>query len=74
MVREPALQSVDLGFNPLSESYQKTSKNGIHSFPAWRLEVVRNKPPSSLVVSLDEAIKETPPLLYGRQVAQTARK
>ena len=29
-------QSVDLGFNPLVEAYQKTLKNGIHSFPAWR--------------------------------------
>ena len=32
-----ALQSVDLGFIPLVESYQKTLKNGIHSFPAWCL-------------------------------------
>ena len=31
-----ASQSVDLGFNPLIESYQKTLKNGIHRFPAWR--------------------------------------
>ena len=28
-------QSVDLGFIPLVESYQKTLKNGIHSFPTW---------------------------------------
>ena len=34
MVRASALQSVDQGFNPLVESYQKTLKNGIHSFPA----------------------------------------
>ena len=36
MVRASASQSIDLGFNPLVESYQKTSKNGIYSFPAWR--------------------------------------
>ena len=36
VVRAPASQSVDLGFNPLVESYQKTFKNGIHSFPVWR--------------------------------------
>ena len=36
VVRAPASQSVDLGFIPLVESYQKTSKNGIRSFPAWR--------------------------------------
>ena len=35
VVRASALQSVYLGFNPLVESYQKTLKNGIHSFPAW---------------------------------------
>ena len=34
--RASASQSVDLGFIPLVESYQKTLKNGIHSFPAWR--------------------------------------
>ena len=36
VVRASALQSVDLGFIPLVESYQKTLKNGIRSFPAWR--------------------------------------
>ena len=36
VVRESASQSVDLGFILLVESYQKTLKNGIHSFPAWR--------------------------------------
>ena len=36
MVRASALQSVDPGFISLIESYQKTFKNGIHSFPAWR--------------------------------------
>ena len=36
VVRASASQSVDLGFIPLVESYQKTLKNGIRSFPAWR--------------------------------------
>ena len=36
VVRESTLQSVDLGFISYVESYQKTLKNGIHSFPAWR--------------------------------------
>ena len=35
-VRASASQSVDLGFIPLVESYRKTLKNGINSFPAWR--------------------------------------
>ena len=36
VVRASASQSVDLGFISLVESYQKTLKNGIRSFPAWR--------------------------------------
>ena len=36
MVRASASQSVDLGFISKVESYQKSLKNGIHSFPAWR--------------------------------------
>ena len=36
VVRAPASQSVDQGFIPLVESYQKTFKNGICSFPDWR--------------------------------------
>ena len=35
VVRAFASQSVDLGFNLLVESYPKTLKNGIQSFPAW---------------------------------------
>ena len=35
LVRVSASQSVDLGFIPLVESYQKTLKNGIYSFPVW---------------------------------------
>ena len=36
VVRASASQSVDLGFIPFVESYQKILKNGIYSFPAWR--------------------------------------
>ena len=36
VVRASASQSVDLGFIHLVESYQKTLKNGINSFFAWR--------------------------------------
>ena len=36
VIRATASQSVDLGFIPLVESYQKTLKNGIYNFPAWR--------------------------------------
>ena len=35
VVRASASQSVDLGFISLVESYLKTLKNGIYSFPAW---------------------------------------
>ena len=77
VVKASASQSVDLGFISLVESYQKTLKNGIYSFPAWRStfrEVVENKPASSLVVSLGKALNGTPPPLCGRQVAQSPRK
>ena len=36
VVRAFASQLVDLGFITLVESYQKTLKDGIHSFPARR--------------------------------------
>ena len=36
VVRTSASQSVVLGFIYFVESYQRTLKNGIHSFPAWR--------------------------------------
>ena len=54
VVRAPALQSVCLWFISQVESYQTIFKNGIHSFPAWRLahsDSVENKPASLLVVS-----------------------
>ena len=53
-VRSSALQSIDLAFITQVESYQKTLKNGIHSFPAWRSanrDSVEKKPASLLVVS-----------------------
>ena len=36
VVRASTSQLVDLGFISIVEEYQKTLKNGIHSFPAWR--------------------------------------
>ena len=36
-LERPLRNLVDLEFIPLVESYQKTLKNGIHSFPTWRL-------------------------------------
>ena len=36
VVGASASQLLDLGSIPLVESYQKTLKNGIYSFPAWR--------------------------------------
>ena len=35
VIRAPALQLVHLGFIPLVESYRKTLKIGIYSFPSW---------------------------------------
>ena len=78
VVRAFALQSVDLRFNPLVESYQKTLKKLVSTaflLGARHLrEVVENKSASSLVVSLGRALNGTPPPLCGRQVAQTPRK
>ena len=65
MVRASASQSVDLGFIPLVESYQKTLKmvSAASLLGAWHLEeVVENKPASSLVVSLGKALNGTPHL------------
>ena len=71
VVRASVSQSVDLGFISQVESYQKTLKNGIHSFPAWRSHIrdsVENKPASLLVVSLGKALNGTPPSLCGKQM------
>ena len=57
------MQSVDLGFNPLAKSYQKTLKN---DFTASLLgtrhlgEITENKPAGLLVVSLGKALNGTP--------------
>ena len=71
VARASASQSVDLGFISQVESYQKTLKNGIHSFPAWRSEnrdSVENKLANLLVVSLGKALNGTPPSLCDRQL------
>ena len=65
MIGASASQSVDLGFIPLVESYQKTLKMvfiasllGVQHL--W--EVVENKLANSLVVSLGKALNGTPHL------------
>ena len=71
VVKASASQSVNLEFISQVELLQKTLKNGIHSFPTWRSanrDRVKNKPASSLVVSLGRAVNGMPPPLYGRQV------
>ena len=73
MVRASASQSVDLGFIAFVESYQQTLKMVFTAslLGAQHLvEVVENKPASSLVVSLGKTFNGTPPPLCGRQVAQ----
>ena len=65
VVEASASQSVDLGFIPLVESYQKTLKmvsiaSLLDARHLW--EVVENKPASSLVVSLGKALNGTPHL------------
>ena len=65
VVRASASQSTDLRFIPLVESYQKTLKNGINSFPAWlsaRRDSAENKPASLLVVSLSKVLNGIPHL------------
>ena len=72
--RASASQSVDLGFIPQVESYQKTLKNGIHSFPAWRSsrrDSVENKRESLLVVSLGKALNGMPPASGGEAKQST---
>ena len=71
VVRASALQSVDLGFNPLVESYQKTLKNDIHSFPAWRLKF---RGGSGEHASKFACCVLGPPLCVEDKVAQTPRK
>ena len=55
----------------LEIKYQKIFKNGIHSFPVWRLangDSVKSKPASLLVVSLGKALNGMPPPACGKQV------
>ena len=76
MVRASALQLVDLRFISQIKSYQKTLKNGIHSFHAARSadrDSVENKPASLLVVSLGKKLNEMPPSLCGRQMVGPSR-
>ena len=64
VVRASASQSVDLGFIPLVESYHKTLKNGIHSFPACCSAFMGDcgeQAGKSFVVSLGKALNGTPP-------------
>ena len=65
MARASALQSVDLRFIPLVESYQKTLKIISTAFLLGVRhlgEVVENKPASPLVVSLGKALNGMPHL------------
>ena len=71
VVRVSALLSVDVRFIPQIVSYQRTLKNGIHSFPAWcsaQRDSVENKPASLLVVFLGKTLNGMPPSSCGRQV------
>ena len=71
MVRASASRSVELGFISQVELYQKTFKNDIHSFPAWRSankDSVENKPASLLVISLGKTLNGMNPSLCDRKV------
>ena len=61
MVRASASQSVDLGFNPLVKSCQKTLKMVFTAFLLGARNVVQDKPASSLVESLAKTLNGTPP-------------
>ena len=71
VVKASALQSVDLRLISQVESYQKTFKNHIYSFPAWRStnrDSVENKPASLLVVSFGKTLNGITPSLCGTQM------
>ena len=84
VVRASTSQSVDLGFIPivesyqktfipLVESYQKTLKNDIHSFPALRSAFsggCGEQAGKFACCILGKTLNGTPPPLCGRQVAQ----
>ena len=76
VVRASASWSVDLGFIPFVESYQKTLKTVSTAFLLGARHlggVVENKPASSLV-SLGKAPNGTLPPSCGRQAAQAPQK
>ena len=71
VVRASASQSVDLGFIPLVESYLKTLKNGIYSFPAWRSAFMGGcgeQAGKFACCVLGQGIQRDAPPLCGRQV------
>ena len=70
VVRASASQSVDLGLIPQVESYQKTLKNGNHSFPAWRSAHRNSVQKSLLVVSLGKALNGMPPSSCSKLAAE----
>ena len=67
----------DQGFIPLVESYQKTLKNGIRSFPAWRSAFRggcgEQAGKFACCVLGQGTLRDAPPL-FGRQVAHKSRK
>ena len=73
VVRASASQSIDLGFTPFVESYQKTFKNGIHSFSAWHSAFrgdCGEQAGKFAGCVLGKVLNGTPPPLCGRQVAK----
>ena len=71
VIRTSASQSIDLWPISIVDSYQKTLKNGIDSFPAWQSAQtsVENKPVNSLVASLGKTLDGISPSFCGRQMA-----
>ena len=61
VIKVSALQSIDMRFICFVESYQKTLKNGLYSFPAGinhKRNIAENKSASLLVVSLGRHLTE----------------
>ena len=73
VVRASASQSIDLGFISLVESYRKTLKNGIYSFPAWRSafrRCCREQAGKFACCVLGQGTQRDAPPLCGRQVTR----
>ena len=73
VVRASASQSVDQGFIPLVESYQKTLKNDIYSIPAWRLAFMGGcgeQAGKFACCVLGQGTSRDAPRLCGRQVTR----